>query len=72
VMGMEFVADKATKEPAPEIMWRVIDACATEGLCCGAVGFYGNVIRVAPPLVIDQDTAAESCDIMERVVLALE
>jgi len=72
VMGMEFVADKATKEPAPEIMWRVIDACATEGLCCGAVGFHGNVIRVAPPLVITRDLAEQSCDIMERVVLALD
>lgn len=72
VMGIEFVRDKQTKEPAPEIMWRVIDTCATEGLCCGAVGFHGNVIRVAPPLVISQADAEESCDIMERVVLGLE
>ncbi len=72
VMGMEFVSDKQTKEPAPEIMWQVIDACATEGLCCGAVGFHGNVIRVAPPLVISQADAEESCDIMERVVLGLD
>ncbi len=71
VMGMEFVKDSETKEPAPEIMWEVIEGCAREGLCCGAVGFYGNVIRVAPPLVIDQDGAEESCDIMERVVMSL-
>ncbi len=72
VMGIEFVQDKDTKEPAPDIMWEVIDTCATEGLCCGAVGFYGNVIRVAPPLVISQEEAEESCDIMESVVLGLE
>jgi 4-aminobutyrate aminotransferase-like enzyme len=36
------------------------------------VGFYGNVIRVAPPLVISQADAEESCDIMERVVLSLQ
>jgi 4-aminobutyrate aminotransferase-like enzyme len=72
VMGIEFVRDKETKEPAPEIMWEVIDTCATEGLCCGSVGFYGNVIRVAPPLVINQDEAEQSCDIMESVVLGLD
>lgn len=72
VMGMEFVRDKETKEPAGDIMWEVIDTCATEGLCCGAVGFYGNVIRVAPPLVISEDEAEQSCDIMESVVLGLD
>ncbi|MBD3293143.1 MAG: aminotransferase class III-fold pyridoxal phosphate-dependent enzyme [Armatimonadia bacterium] len=72
VMGIEFVSDKETKEPAPDIMWDVIDTCATEGLCCGMVGFHGNVIRVAPPLVISQEEAEQSCDIMESVVLGLD
>lgn len=71
VMGMEFVADKKTKEPSPEITWRVVDRCAEEGLCVGVVGFYGNVIRVAPPLVITAEQAEQSCDIMEKVVLEL-
>ena len=53
-------------------MWEVIDTCASEGLCCGAVGFYGNVIRVAPPLVISEEEAEQSCDIMESVVLGLD
>ncbi len=71
VMGMEFVADKATKEPSKEITWRGVDACAEEGLCVGVVGMYGNVIRVAPPLVITESEAEQSCDIMEKVVLGL-
>jgi 4-aminobutyrate aminotransferase-like enzyme len=71
VMGMEFVADKATKEPSKDITWRVVDACAEEGLCVGVVGLFGNVIRVAPPLVITEAEAEQSCDIMEKVVLAL-
>lgn len=71
VMGMEFVEDSETKEPSREITWRVVEACAREGLCCGVVGFYGNVIRVAPPLVIDRDLAEQSCGIMESVVMSL-
>ena len=38
----------------------------------GAVGIFGNVIRVAPPLVITKAEAHESCDIMEKVLLSLE
>jgi 4-aminobutyrate aminotransferase-like enzyme len=29
-----------------------IEACANNGLHIGSVGMYGNVIRIAPPLVI--------------------
>ena len=72
VMGMEFVKDKKTKQPAPELIPRIIDTCAQNGLLVGAVGIFGNVIRVAPPLVITEAEAQESCDIMERVLLSLE
>jgi 4-aminobutyrate aminotransferase/(S)-3-amino-2-methylpropionate transaminase len=72
VMGMEFVKDKRTKEPAPELIPQIIDRCAANGLLVGAVGIFGNVIRVAPPLVITEAEAQESCDIMERVLLSLE
>jgi len=72
VMGMEFVNNKKTKQPAPELIPRIIDTCARNGLLVGAVGIFGNVIRVAPPLVITEAEAHESCDIMERVLLSLE
>ena len=68
VMGLEFVADKKTKKPAPELIRPVIDGCANRGLIVGSVGVYGNVIRVAPPLVITQEQADESLQIMESVL----
>ena len=71
VMGLEFVRDKATREPAPELIKTVITECANNGLLVGSVGMYGNVIRVAPPLVITREEADESLDIMENVVLNL-
>ena len=65
VMGMEFVKDKTTKEPAPELIKPLIVDCANHGLLIGSVGMYGNVMRVAPPLVIKRAEADESLAIME-------
>jgi len=71
VMGLEFVADKATKEPSAAITVEVINRCAARGLLVGRVGWFGSVIRVAPPLVIAMDEAEKSCDIMEKVLRSL-
>ncbi len=68
VMGLEFVKDKQTKEPAPELIRKLIDACAAKGLLVGSVGMYGNVLRVAPPLVITRELADESLAIMGEVL----
>jgi 4-aminobutyrate aminotransferase-like enzyme len=71
VMGIEFVKDKRTKDPAPELIRPIIDKCAESGLLVGSVGMYGNVIRVAPPLVITKQQADESLAVLERVLQSL-
>jgi 4-aminobutyrate aminotransferase-like enzyme len=65
IIGLEFVKDKATKEPAPQLIKPLINDAANHGLLIGSVGFYGNVIRVAPPLTITQAEADESLGIMQ-------
>jgi 4-aminobutyrate aminotransferase/(S)-3-amino-2-methylpropionate transaminase len=71
VMGVELVKDKATKEPAPDLTRKMIDLAAQNGLLIGSVGVFGNVIRVAPPLVITEAEAHESLDIFEKVLSQL-
>ncbi|MBI3944633.1 MAG: aspartate aminotransferase family protein [Armatimonadetes bacterium] len=66
VFGLELVKDKQTKEPAPDLTRKLIDVAARNGLLIGSVGTFGNVIRVAPPLVITESEAEESLDILER------
>jgi 4-aminobutyrate aminotransferase/(S)-3-amino-2-methylpropionate transaminase len=66
VMGVELVKDKGTKEPAPDLTRKLIDVAAQNGLLIGSVGVFGNVIRVAPPLVITEPEAHESLDIYEK------
>ena len=68
VMGIEVVADKRTKEPSREITLQLLDRAAGRGLLIGAVGIFGNVIRVAPPLCI---TEAEVHDSVDRLAAAL-
>lgn len=72
VIGLEIVKDRATKEPAPELTRRIINRAAEEGLLIGAVGPFGNCLRVAPPLVISEAQAHTSLDIFEHVLLELE
>jgi 4-aminobutyrate aminotransferase len=69
VIGLDIVKDKKTKERDPERTRAIIDECCRNGLIIGAVS--GNVIRVAPPLVITKDEADESLDIMESVLTNL-
>lgn len=71
VIGLEFVRDKKTKEPAPELVRRAIHTAAEKGLLLGYVGPYGNVIRVAPPLIITEELAHRSLDILEEVLSGL-
>ncbi len=72
IMGLEFVKDKTTKEPAPELIKTIITRCAEKGLLVGSVGVFGNVIRVAPPLVITPEIADESLGILEDVLTGFE
>lgn len=71
VWGLELVEDKQSKTPAPELAKKLVLLCAQKGLLVGIVGMFGNVIRVAPPLVISEAQALESLSIMEQALLEL-
>ena len=72
VIGLELVEDKQSKLPAADLTRKLIVRCAENGLLVGSVGIFGNVIRVAPPLTINEAEAMESLDIMEKSLLSLE
>jgi 4-aminobutyrate aminotransferase-like enzyme len=71
VMGVELVRDKASKEPAPDLTKKLINLAAEGGLLIGSVGTFGNVIRVAPPLTINEAEVHETLDIFERALSQL-
>ncbi len=71
-LGVELVRDKESKEPFPEAVRYLIDRAAEYGLLIGGVGRYGNVIRVAPPLVMTREEADESLGRFRAALVDLE
>ena len=56
MIGIEFVRDQKTKEPAPELRRHVLDLAFQKGLL--VLGAGESTLRLAPPLVIDEEQAA--------------
>jgi 4-aminobutyrate aminotransferase len=65
MVGVELVADKETKEPSAQIASQVMEICKERGLLIGRGGLYGNVLRLSPPLVIDEADAARAVETLE-------
>jgi 4-aminobutyrate aminotransferase/(S)-3-amino-2-methylpropionate transaminase len=68
LIGVEFVKDRKTKRPAPEIAKRVVDAVRKRGVLTEALGTYKNVLRISPPLNIEDDKMESSLVILEEAV----
>ena len=72
VFGLELVKDRETREPDPAATHAIIDEAYQRGLVMIApIGFYGNVIRIAPPLVITEEEALLGADILEEAIAAV-
>ena len=69
--GLEFITDPASKTPDAALCRRITEQAYQRGLCMIApIGMFGNVLRVAPPLVITEQQAHESLDIFEAAIEA--
>jgi len=68
VYGIEYVKDRTSKEPAPDLVREIVLKCVENGLMVGKLGIHGNVMRVAPPLVITPELIDESVAILGRVL----
>jgi 4-aminobutyrate aminotransferase / (S)-3-amino-2-methylpropionate transaminase / 5-aminovalerate transaminase len=68
--AVELVRDRATKEPADAETTAIVKGCLEKGLIVLSAGTYGNVVRLLPPLMIDEGLLAEGLDIFEDAVAA--
>jgi 4-aminobutyrate aminotransferase-like enzyme len=69
MIGVELVADRATKEPLDRTITR---ALFHEALERGLVTMsYSHVIRINPPLVITEDEAMRGIDILDQSFAAI-
>jgi diaminobutyrate-2-oxoglutarate transaminase len=72
MLGIEFVHNKSSKEPAPEFAQKVRTLCHRRGLLIEIGGHYNNVARFLPPLILTEDLAIKGMEIFAEVVRAIE
>jgi 4-aminobutyrate aminotransferase / (S)-3-amino-2-methylpropionate transaminase / 5-aminovalerate transaminase len=65
MLAIELVGDPATKQPAPELATKVVEAAAERGLLLLKSGIYSNCIRVLVPLVITDAQLDEALGVWE-------
>ncbi|HKW59596.1 MAG TPA: 4-aminobutyrate--2-oxoglutarate transaminase [Candidatus Dormibacteraeota bacterium] len=64
MMGMEFVRDRKTKEPADKETAKVLAVAREQGLILLRCGVHHNVIRTLMPLTIPDEQLEEGLDIL--------
>lgn len=68
MIGIEFVENRETKEPASEFTSEVIQECARNGLLVEGAGIYSNVIRFLAPLVMTDEQLEAGLNIFEKAI----
>jgi 4-aminobutyrate aminotransferase len=64
MQALELVESKASRAPAPARTLRFMEACKSRGLLVGRGGLYGNVIRIAPPMLVGAEEIDRAAKIM--------
>tara|TARA_B100000315_G_C14584537_1_gene592221 strand:- start:1577 stop:2986 length:1410 start_codon:yes stop_codon:yes gene_type:complete len=72
MIGIEFVRNKESKDPAPEMATQVQTECFKRGLVVIKMGHWGNCVRFVPPLVITQTLLDKSLQIFNESVKEAE
>jgi 4-aminobutyrate aminotransferase len=68
MVAVELCRPATDLEPWPEAASELLEATRRRGLLIGKGGLYGNVLRIAPPLSITEDEAAEGLDHLESAI----
>jgi len=67
--AIELVADPATKEPLDAArMGAIMSQALAQGVLVITAGTYGNVVRLLPPINIDEALLADGLDVLEDAV----
>jgi 4-aminobutyrate aminotransferase-like enzyme len=70
MVAVELVRDRHTKEPAPDVMSRVLNETKRRGLIIGRGGLHSNVIRLCPPLIVSERDVDDAIEILDAAFAA--
>ncbi len=65
---VEFVKDKKSKEPDPDLTLEIIKHAVANGILLIRAGLYSNCIRLLPPLVITKNQLKEGMEVLENAI----
>lgn len=68
MQGLELVEDRKTKEPSPRKTLALMEAAKKHGLLIGKGGLYGNVIRMAPSMLISKTEVDDGAARLDRAL----
>jgi 4-aminobutyrate aminotransferase len=71
MIAVEFVIP-GSKTPDSATAARVMEETKARGLLVGKGGLHGNVVRIAPPLTLTEDEAAEGLHLLTEAIAAVE
>ena len=69
LVGLEFVKNRSSKEPAKEEVKIILEDCYKNGLILLNGGMYSNGIRPLMPLTITEDQLKCGLDILEKAIM---
>jgi 4-aminobutyrate aminotransferase len=72
IIGVELVADRGTREPAPLDTHRLVYRLFELGLLTIYSGLFGNVVEITPPLTIGAGDVDEALSLFERALADVE
>ncbi|MER7083026.1 aminotransferase class III-fold pyridoxal phosphate-dependent enzyme, partial [Saccharopolyspora kobensis] len=71
MIGIELV-EPGTRTPAAAAAARVMELTKQRGLLVGKGGLHGNVLRLAPPMTLTDDEAAQALQILTETIALAE
>ena len=72
LLGVEFVKDRETKEPASKETAKIVYRAFQKGLAVYYVGDHSNVLEVTPPLPLTKAEAKEGVEKLEAAITEVE
>ncbi len=61
-----------TMDPNPEALTTILKYCTSKGVLILSAGTYGNVIRLLPPLVIEEDLLRDGLSVLDEALASIK
>ena len=71
MIGVDLVRDRRSKEPAVAETVRIFERTKELGLVVGKSGIHGNLLRISPPLCIQESDVGFFTEVLDASLAAL-